>query len=251
MKLLLIRHGDPDYENDSLTPKGFIEAELLSKRLEKTKIDYYYVSPLGRAIDTAAPTLMKKKVTAIECDWLKEFQGTCLRPDKDKEIICWDWLPKDWAGEKDFYDKDKWLDSSLWHSSSALGNRSENIRKEYEYVCNSFDELMKNHGYVYNKNGGYYDVVTPNNDTIAFFCHFGVSVVILSHILGISPMPLWHGLVAAPSSVTTIATEERTNGIAHFRVSGYGDISHLFAAGEDPAFAARFCECYNNIDERH
>ena len=251
MKLLLIRHGDPDYEKDSLTEKGFIEAELLAKRLANTDIDYYYVSPLGRAKNTAAPTLEAKNATATECDWLREFQGTCLRPDKNKEIICWDWLPGDWAGDPLFYNKDKWLDSPLWHSSSALGDKSENIRHEYEYVTDSFDKLMENHGYKYNKIGGYYDVITPNNDTIAFFCHYGVSIVILSHILGISPMPLWHGLVAAPSSVTTIATEERIKGIAHFRVSSYGDTSHLFVAGESPAFAARFCECYDNTDERH
>ena len=29
MKLLLIRHGDPDYTHDSLTEKGQREAELL------------------------------------------------------------------------------------------------------------------------------------------------------------------------------------------------------------------------------
>ena len=32
MKLLIVRHGDPDYSIDSLTPKGWREAELLSCR---------------------------------------------------------------------------------------------------------------------------------------------------------------------------------------------------------------------------
>ena len=30
MKLIIIRHGDPDYENDTLTVKGVREAKLLS-----------------------------------------------------------------------------------------------------------------------------------------------------------------------------------------------------------------------------
>ena len=34
MKILLIRHGDPDYEKDSLTEKGWHEAELLAQRRE-------------------------------------------------------------------------------------------------------------------------------------------------------------------------------------------------------------------------
>ena len=29
MKLLIVRHGDPDYSIDSLTRKGFRESELL------------------------------------------------------------------------------------------------------------------------------------------------------------------------------------------------------------------------------
>ena len=44
MRLLIIRHGDPDYEADSLTEKGWREAELLADRMEKEKIDYFYVS---------------------------------------------------------------------------------------------------------------------------------------------------------------------------------------------------------------
>jgi probable phosphoglycerate mutase len=57
MKILIIRHGDPNYEIDGLTEKGKIEAELLSKRITKERIDAFYCSPLGRARLTAAPTL--------------------------------------------------------------------------------------------------------------------------------------------------------------------------------------------------
>ena len=35
MKLLIVRHGDPDYTIDSLTEKGWREAEFLSERLTK------------------------------------------------------------------------------------------------------------------------------------------------------------------------------------------------------------------------
>ena len=73
----------------------------------------------------------------------------------------------------------------------------------------------------------------------------------ISHLLNISPMVLWHGTCAAPSSVTTIVTEERRQGTAIFRMSSYGDISHLYAHGEPPAFAARFCESYDNMEDRH
>ena len=33
MRLIFIRHGDPDYKNDGLTEKGMREAELIAKRV--------------------------------------------------------------------------------------------------------------------------------------------------------------------------------------------------------------------------
>ena len=66
----------------------------------------------------------------------------------------------------------------------------------------------------------------------------------MSHLLNVSPMILWHGFCAAPTSVTTVVTEERREGTASFRMLAFGDTSHLYAKGEEPAFAARFCEMY-------
>ena len=57
MKLLIVRHGDPDYAIDSLTETGWIEAELLSDRLCKLDVKAFYCSPMGRAQDTAKATL--------------------------------------------------------------------------------------------------------------------------------------------------------------------------------------------------
>lgn len=59
MKLLIIRHGDPYYEIDSLTQKGWKEAEYLSEKLCGLDVKAFYMSPLGRAQDTAKPTLEK------------------------------------------------------------------------------------------------------------------------------------------------------------------------------------------------
>ena len=53
MKLVIIRHGEPDYEIDGLTEKGKVEADLLAERLAGFHMDENYVSPLGRARETA------------------------------------------------------------------------------------------------------------------------------------------------------------------------------------------------------
>ena len=119
---------------------------------------------------------------------------------------------------------------------------------EYARVCAGLDELLAGHGYV--REGELYRAIRPNRDTLALFCHLGVECVLLAHLIGVSPMVLWHGLCPRTSSVTTVITEERRQGIASFRINAMGDTSHLWAAGAAPSFAARFCETWDS-DERH
>jgi len=247
VKLLIIRHADPDYSIDSLTEKGWREAELLSERLLRTDIKAFYVSPLGRARDTASLTLKKlgREGDEITCDWLREFPCNVKRPDcSGGTSVAWDWLPGDWTHCEEFFDRKKWLENTIMKGAG--------VDAEYHRVTEALDALLEKHGYRHiTDNGNLYEVLAPNNDMVALFCHFGVECVLLSHLLGVSPMILWHGMCAAPSSVTTVVTEERRKGLASFRVSAFGDTSHLYAHNEPPSFSARFCECWDNADERH
>lgn len=269
MKLIIIRHGDPDYQNDSLTEKGKREAELLADRVSRMKIDRIYVSPLGRARDTAKACIRKmpyvcgldtdlsaepesyidsttgeekKKIVPVTLEWLREFKPVIHRPDEpDSWHICWDWMPEDWTKEDILYDYENWTKHPVFEASE--------VGKEVQYVYSEFEKLLADLGYV--RQGRYFRAEKPNNDTIVFFCHFGLESVLLSYLLHIPTMLIWQGFIAAPTSVTTIYTEERREGKAYFRVAGFGDISHLYAGDEPPAFSGRFCECFTNKDERH
>ena len=59
MRIVFIRHGDPDYAHDTLTEKGRKEASLLAENIEYLGLEQavVYVSPLGRARDTAGYVL--------------------------------------------------------------------------------------------------------------------------------------------------------------------------------------------------
>lgn len=242
MRILIIRHGDPDYSIDSLTPTGWKEAELVADRISKLDVKDFYVSPLGRAKDTASLTLKKMNRTATEYPWLREFAPQIHRPDvPDETKNVWDWLPQDWTKEEEFYRHDLWMHQEIMEEGKVV--------EEYEWVSKGLDSVLAEHGY--ERDGENYKVVAPNRDTIVFFCHFGVECVMLSHLMNVSPMILWHHMCAAPTSVTTIYTEERRKGIASFRVSSFGDVSHLYAAGREPSFSARFCETYDCMEERH
>ena len=242
MKLIFIRHGDPDYNRDGLTETGVREAELLNARVKDIKIDKCFVSPLGRAKETAQIGLRGTGIDPVEYEWMREFPPQIRRPDRPERMsICWDWLPQDWTAREVLFDKDHWSEEPVMEAGG--------VRVEYDRVCGKFDELLAENGYV--RDGAIYRAVRPNTDTLVFFCHYGVTCVFLSHLMNVSPMILWQGISMAPSSITSAVSEERREGIAIFRANMIGDISHLYTAGQEPSFSARFCECWKNQDERH
>lgn len=246
MKLIFIRHGDPDYANDALTVKGKREAEILAERVPSLNGDFYYLSPLGRAQETAKIGMSKlenKENLKVETmPWLREFAPRVKRPDRpDRPGVAWDWMPDDWTVVDEFYDFNKWTEHPLFEEAK--------VGEEVEYIYKEFDELLKKHGYV--SEGRYFRAAKPNSDTLVFFCHFGVTCVLLSYLFKISPMVLWQSTLSTTTSVTTVVTEERREGIASFRMISFSDASHLTEAGESVSFSGRFCEMFTNEDERH
>ena len=121
------------------------------------------------------------------------------------------------------------------------------------------DPLYKSFGYAF---AGIFAVVTKERN-MKIHCAAVVCVVIAGIVFHITSIE-WcicltlFGLVMALEMVNTaveavvdLVTEERRKGIASFRMSSFGDISHLYAHQEPPAFAARFCETYDNKEQRH
>ena len=240
MRLLIIRHGDPDYAIDGLTERGKVEAELLSRKLVGERIDYSYCSPLGRARLTAEPTLMKRGEEAEICPWLREFSYVRVDAEGNPEHILWDMHPTYMDAHPELYSAEGWLKSEAIAASDA--------EAAYGEVCREFDALLLKHGY--QRDGANYRAVRSNHDTVVLFCHFGVMAVLLSHVWNCSPYLIWQHACVLPTGVTTLYTEEREEGVASLRAVSIGDTSHLYAGGEEPAFAARFCECFTDED-RH
>lgn len=238
MRLVFVRHCEPNYEIDSLTPKGWEEAKLLSKRVLGWKVDDFYESPLGRAHDTAKVCLDLRKENGLNHDvtvlpWLKEFYYQLKMPVTGEDAMCWDLMPSYFNGNKELHDKDSWCDAPLMASGD--------IRSEYEHVTGKFDELLKGYGYERLPDGTY-KVNEHNDKTIVLFCHFGVTSLLTGHLTGIAPTCLWQGFFMAPSSVTIIGSEERQQGIASFRVQEFGSVTHLTTNNEPVSSSGYFAE---------
>ncbi len=238
MRILIIRHGDPNYEKDCLTEKGEKEAALLAERLKKEKIDYFYSSPLGRAYQTCLYTAkaMGRENEVQILPWLREFNHPVEERKEEKgSPILWDMLPAFWTEREQMYQKD-------WYKQDIF--QKANLERFYFSLKDNVNALLLKHGY--KKEGNIFKVENSNTDTIALFCHFGLEMVLLSALWDISPIPLLHFFVAAPTSVTVLHSEERRKGYASFRCASFGDTGHLYVGGETPSFSARFSETYES-----
>lgn len=236
MRFIFIRHGDPDYSIDSLTKKGVREAKLLGERVKTWKIDSIYCSPLGRAKDTARISLGESYKEVQIKDWLQEFFVPVEDPDTGDKRIPWDFMPAFWTKEPLFYEKDNWMDAPVMQTGD--------IKNSYQTVCNGVDELLKEYGYI--REGNYYVTEEEADKTIVFYCHLGLMLTVMSHLLGIAPTQLWHGFFVAPTSVTILTTEERIKGEAYFRCQTVGDTKHLQAGNESISGSGYFAKVFQD-----
>lgn len=244
MRIIYIRHGDPDYIKDSLTDKGIREAKLLSDRIInwQTQQFDFYCSPLGRAQQTASYTLERIGRQAVTYDWLEEFSYFIEDPVTGRIGVPWDFMPEYWTEIPQMYDREEWKKTDIYRSNPEL-------LPAYQEVCDGLDRLLekygykRHHNYYMNTNTMNQNADQPHN-TIVIFCHLGITCVMLSHLLGISPALLFHSLYLAPTSVTILNTEERQNNIASFRAQVIGDTMHLNRGDEPVSAAGAFTELF-------
>ena len=133
MKIVFVRHGEPDYINDSLTEKGWREAKLLANRICKWNVTDFYCSPLGRAKDTASCTLEKMNRTAVTLEWMKEFAYEIDDPITGKHGVPWDFVPSYWTNDPLLMDADRWVESDIMQQNPE-------IAIQYKNVCQNFDK---------------------------------------------------------------------------------------------------------------
>lgn len=258
MRLLFIRHGDPDYTIDSLTQKGDDEAAALAAIIADLNPGTIYLSPLGRAQRTASFSLNALGAEGTTCPWLQEFTGVVdTRGSEDLMMgfpharqedgtygitYIWDIMPEYCAKHPEIMDPEKWRESDLAKHSNVL--------EVYDEVVRGLDALLAKHGYV-REGHGLYRVERETTETLTFFCHFGISAVMMSIIWGCSPFLTLQYFCMLPSSVSELVSEERDEGKAMFRALRIGDQSHLYMAGQRPSFAARFREVYSDTAHRN
>lgn len=267
MRIIFVRHGEPDYVKDSLTEKGWREAELLADRISQWNVTDFYCSPLGRAKDTASCTLKKMNRSAVTLDYMREFSYHVNDTVTGRYGVPWDYVPSDWTSDPRMLDMEAWAQTERMLESPI-------IPTAYKRVWEEFDNLLASYGYVRENNyyrcpnkperfrvktpdptelgqkevwGGSHPNSFPGDTdepTIVIFCHLGITCLVLSHLLNIPFQTLTHGFFLPTTSLTVLTSEERWSNEAYFRVQAMGDVNHLLQNGEPVSSAGAFAAAF-------
>ena len=221
MRLIFVRHGEPDYANDCLTANGEIQAKATAKRLEKENIKKIYSSPMGRAVATAVYTAKDHDLDINKLDFMHEIDWG----DKDSDSqgkIPFDGHP--WSlGYKLLTENPEYIGSNNWSSHPYFQkNRCSNY---FEPISKGIDELLSEYGL--KRENGFYRCVEKNDDTIALFAHGGSGAVLFSHILNMQFPAVLTMLPYGVCSVSVIAFDGEAGDMVIPRFEIFNDMKHL------------------------
>ncbi len=211
MVLYIIRHADPDYENNTITDFGWQEANALADWLKDFPLDKIYTSPLGRAIDTATPTCKVKGMEYEILPWTAErmdYMESCrLTPE--------DHLSYRFSNEKGIYDFKDFYESDRMKAIDTMVENS--------------DEFLASLGY--ERQGAFYKIKKPNEQHIAVFCHGGFGAAWISHLLNTAPAAMYPQIRLNTTSVTKFVFANEEVGYTKPILKHLGEIEHIRRVG--------------------
>lgn len=227
-----IRHGDPVYEPDSLTPLGKRQAEAIGRRLAYYGVDEIYSSTSERAIQTALPAceLMKKEPVLLDfCNEKYTWQEFTVEKDGKRN-----WAFQDKEIKHLFADQSVLCMGYEWYNHPKLIN----FKNGFERIYNESKKFFASLGYEHIKNAGKYRVNNSNDKRIALFAHQGFGIAFLSVILDI-PYPVFANHFDMCHTGMTVIEFKETDGFAIPKVLTLSSDSHLYRES--------LPLCYNNV----
>lgn len=228
MLLHYVRHGDPIYRPDSLTPLGERQAEAVGKRLALHGVDKVYASTSTRAILTAKPTC---EMLRLGEPTLLEFAHEVLTArrlmvDTPEGIRNWAFYSSKHVAL--FTTPEMRELGFRWYDHPAL--EEDRLKEGMEAIYDDVDAFMLTLGYEHERYTGRYKIITPNKERVALFAHQGFGIAFLSCLLDI-PYPIFSTRFdICHTGVTTIDFPEQ-DGYAIPKVLVHSSDAHLYKEG--------------------
>ena len=230
MLLYIIRHGDPIYDPDSLTELGHEQARALVPRLAPLGFDKIFVSPMIRAQQTAEPTCKALNMTPEIREFLSEqklFNKLSMPlPSSDGSRVinrwCFHQQETRYKPENPYEKLEDWFDIPAFEPC-----REKAIPAYKEFVADA-DKFLLELGY--RREGGFYKIEEPPFERVAVFCHQGVGLTWIAHMLNIPPQIMWSSFDITHTGVTVLDFKNYEDKKTTPICLCLSDTAHLFGA---------------------
>ena len=203
MRIVFVRHGEPDYANDCLTAVGKVQAEQAALRLREEGIEEIWSSPLGRAAETAKAASGVLGLPVKTLDFMQEVHWGST----DGEPIFADGHP--WEIVDEMARRGIDLNRNDWRDTPYF--RTNCVLEYVNRVEKGIDEWLAGFGYI--REGSYYRHTAEEQEhrTVALFSHGGSSCATIGHILNL-PFPYACALLHFDFTGITVVRMDRSEG---------------------------------------
>lgn len=185
MEIVLVRHGQPDWEpggravdDPGLTEYGHQQAARVAEALAGERFDAILHSTFRRTQETAAPIGRTLGITPSEHSWLRELGLPSLAGSTTEEV-------------RHYFQNARARDLDTWWDGFPGG---ESFRHFYDRVSSGLDGLLtEQHGVAVHEDAThrFWKIKTPDQ-RLLIVAHEGTNAVLVSHLLSIPPVPWAH-----------------------------------------------------------
>lgn len=221
MRIIFVRHGEPDYRRDCLTDVGRVQAAAAAERLAGEGIVEIFSSPCGRARQTADYTARRLRLMVTELPYMREISwGGPGIPVEGHPWTLGDWM----IAREDFdFRGNDWREHPYFKENVAAAY--------YADISARFDGFLEAKGY--RREGTRYRCVGGSDRTVALFSHGGSGACVLSHMLSL-PFPYVASVMPYGFTSVTILSLENIPGECVFpRIELFNDCAHIHGGGRN------------------
>lgn len=185
MEIVLVRHAQPDWEpggravdDPGLTDFGHAQARCVADALEGEQFDTVLYSPLQRVVETAAPILERLGEKGRPASWLREMTLGSLEGSTTEQV-------------REYFEAARARELEHWWDGLPGG---ETFRHFYERVSGGIEGLLaEQHRVSIHEDTAHrlWRIPDPQR-RILVIAHEGTNAVLISHLLGVDPVPWAH-----------------------------------------------------------
>ena len=217
MRMIFVRHGDPNYRLDCLTELGHLQAEAAAERLADERIERIFASTCGRATETAQHIAARHGLAVEPLEFMREIGwdtlSGCPLPSNGHPWSVADYMVA--HGEC--------INNPLWATEEPFCRDA--VTERALRVGREIDALLAALGYA--REGGYYRIQKASDLTYILVSHGGSGSAALAHIFDL-PFPYVCGRLHPDfTSVSIVSFSGDTGELVAPRIDLLNDARHI------------------------